>query len=310
MKDLSRLLDSTDDELALSLLHSAHEEPPPEALTKLAAALGVTSTFALSGVAGSSLLGAHAQAAALPPGAAAVAPAASASAPWFLLTVAKPLAIGLVGGLAALGGINYATAPAEHAPNVRKAEVTRASAAAAPVSRRVQALHGSEPERADSEVVEPTTPAKLEAKAVHGVAAAPLSRARHVDVAPAGASVAAQVNELPAAANAPAQPIALPPESARSTPSDEALAKELRMLAQARSSLVAGDAPAALRILDQYSAERRGGALEPEASMLRIQALQRLGDRQGAARFARAFLAAHPERAHDESLRSIAGEAP
>ncbi|MFZ5893878.1 MAG: hypothetical protein ACOY0T_22645 [Myxococcota bacterium] len=304
MNDMSRLLDSSDDELALSLLRSANEEPPPESLGRVAQALGVGGAFALSGVSASALLGAKSQAAAAGT-AAAAAPVASAGStvPWLLGVVAKPLAIGLVGGIATLGGINYATAPASKAAHSTTS--VAAHVAAKPVSQRA-------PQRTPvaAQVEAPTSESASEPFAKPEPVRSnttPLARPQSVAV-PTTPFVASEARPSEAKFAAPVEAPAAAPQSGE-RPRDEALAKDLGLLAKARALLVAGNAAAALGVLDRYAAERQSGALETEASMLRIRALDRLGDRAGASRLARAFIAAHPERSHDESLRALAGAA-
>ncbi|MGC4095052.1 MAG: hypothetical protein QM756_45465 [Polyangiaceae bacterium] len=309
MNDLSRLLDSSEDELALSLLRSASEEPPPEAIGKVARALGVGGALALSSATTGALLASKAQvasAATLAP-AAATAPSVS-SLSWLVGIVAKPLAIGVVGGLCTLSGIKYVSQPRASEATTHSAELRSQPAQPA---RTVTSPREASPV-APAEVSESTAVVSItnpsEARLVRP-AAAP-----RVALTPAPTPVAPEVRPLAAAAAFPS-PVAAPSEPAPAaerarTPSEEALAKELGLLRQARGLLGAGDARGALRQLDQYVAERKSGALEPEATVLRIEALQRLGDRAGAAGLARGFLRAHPERGHDESLRSIAGQAP
>ena len=305
MSDLSRLLDSSDDEVALSLLRSAREEPPEGSMGRVAAALGVGVGGALvSSASATALLASKAHAASLAgAGAAVTTEAAVAPAPWLASVIVKPLAIGLLGGLAAVGGVNYVSSnarPAEQRPVASPALQAPVKKAA---PRTAQPVFPPPP----AEVSEIPLP---KAEAHRAIAPAPLaSNRRPPEVAPKR-----EAEPAPATASfaTPAAVVEAPSAVIRQTapPPDEALARELTILGRARSQLGAGDAAGALRTLNEYSAERRSGALEPEATTLRIQALERTGDRTSAARLARSFLKAHPERSHDDSLRSIAAEAP
>jgi hypothetical protein len=51
-----------------------------------------------------------------------------------------------------------------------------------------------------------------------------------------------------------------------------------------------------------------GGALDQEATVLRIEALDQKGDHAQAAAMARAFLARNPASAHAKRLERIAGQ--
>lgn len=309
MNDLSRLLESSEDELALSLLRSAHEEPPEGSMGRVAAALGVGGAV-VSGAAATALLASKAQAAAVTGATTALgAEAAVASSPWILSVVAKPLAIGLIGGLAAVGGANLVSSkPAPlGAPKAASTIDARLAPPEAAAERRAQpAVRAPVAEAADAALAS----SKVEpAKQPMALAVTPTGRRAAAPVAPEAPRVAAPVVQSSAAPAPEAEsPVVMKQEQA--APRDESLARELGILARARSLLVSGNPAGALRALDQYSAERRSGALEPEATTLRIQSLERLGDRNAAARLARSFLKAHPERSHDDSLRSLAGEAP
>lgn len=82
------------------------------------------------------------------------------------------------------------------------------------------------------------------------------------------------------------------------------IAREIALLDAARSSIARGDPRGALRSLDQYDRECRGGALSPEAAVLRIEALAAAGERDAAAARARAFLASHPSTTYDTRVRA------
>lgn len=305
MSDLPRLLDSSEDELALSLLRSAHEEPPEGSMARVAAALGVSGAL-VSGASATALLASKAHAAATGATTALGVEATVASSPWLLSVVAKPLAVGLIGGLAAISGVSYVSSKPELAASAPRT----ARPSAALVAQPDATMQRSTPPSAPSPIPEAREAESPSEPPLRGDGAAPRTPPRRDLAAP----VRREAQPLPLLSNESSFEPALPAAPAAavrapSPPRDEALARELRVLARARSLLVAGDAAGALRALDQYSAERRSGALEPEAMTLRIQALARAGDRKAAARLARAFLEAHPERSHDDSLRSLAGQA-
>jgi len=94
----------------------------------------------------------------------------------------------------------------------------------------------------------------------------------------------------PAAPTRPTAPLAAAPK-----PATSALAEEVRLLDRAREAIAGGDADAALDALARRDQRFGGGALGPEATVLRIEARLQQGDRAGAARLARGFLAAHPQ---------------
>jgi TolA-binding protein len=113
----------------------------------------------------------------------------------------------------------------------------------------------------------------------------------------------------PVASAAPeAQKPARPPVSADKPEASAkpTLADEVASLDAARSALASGNASAALRALDDHDRRFPGGALGPEGTVLRIEALAQRGDRGSAAALARAFLAAHPRSPHAARIRSVA----
>jgi TolA-binding protein len=85
------------------------------------------------------------------------------------------------------------------------------------------------------------------------------------------------------------------------------LADEVGALEGARAALARGDADAALRALDRYRATFPRGVLSQEATVLRVEALSRKGDRAAASDLARRFVDAHPESPTTERVRSLGG---
>jgi hypothetical protein len=84
--------------------------------------------------------------------------------------------------------------------------------------------------------------------------------------------------------------------------------EQIRLIDEARSAVAAHDAASGLRTLDQYRSKFPGGALDQEAAVLRIEALDQRGDHAQAAAMARAFLARNPASAHAKRLERIAGQ--
>jgi len=139
---------------------------------------------------------------------------------------------------------------------------------------------------------------------------------RSTPVAPsAAASIAPPAAEAPGAPAMAETPIVSPPVVARSEPSSTAeptspttsVHAELATLEQARSALAAGDPAHALSILDSYGATFPRAAMAPEATVLRIEALVRAGDRPAATRVGEAFLASHPQSPYAARVRSLLG---
>lgn len=86
------------------------------------------------------------------------------------------------------------------------------------------------------------------------------------------------------------------------------LSDEVEALSRARSALAAGDPTRALTILDAYTATPRTHALDPEATILRIEALRASNQTTAARALARAFVDAHPGSAHATRLQAFIAE--
>lgn len=123
-----------------------------------------------------------------------------------------------------------------------------------------------------------------------------------VEAAPPPEAPPAQSSLVLAPSPPPARPLKKTAEAASElTPS---IAREIALLDTARASSAKGDPRGALRSLDQYDRECRGGALSLEAAVLRIEALAAAGERDVAAARARAFLASHPNTTYDTRVRA------
>jgi outer membrane protein assembly factor BamD (BamD/ComL family) len=83
------------------------------------------------------------------------------------------------------------------------------------------------------------------------------------------------------------------------------LPAEIALLDQARGAVAAGEPARALAILDGYTVRFPRGAMAPEATVLRIEALVKAGDRPAATRFADAFLATAPTSPYTTRIQSL-----
>ncbi|KYF93925.1 hypothetical protein BE20_07830 [Sorangium cellulosum] len=79
------------------------------------------------------------------------------------------------------------------------------------------------------------------------------------------------------------------------------------MIDRARDALGAGDAAGCLSALDAYDRRFPRSAMGEEATVLRIEALIRLGDRARAADLGQRFLASRPTSPHAAGVRALLG---
>jgi TolA-binding protein len=80
---------------------------------------------------------------------------------------------------------------------------------------------------------------------------------------------------------------------------------EVAALDGARAVLAGGDPRRTLGLLDQYQQAFPKGALRPEATYLRIQALSKSGQGSAARDLAARFLASHPKSPHAAQLQAL-----
>lgn len=99
-----------------------------------------------------------------------------------------------------------------------------------------------------------------------------------------------------------------PPEPRRAAAALQ-LAEEVRSLDRVRATLAEDDSRRALEMLERHERLFSTPALGPEASLLRIEALVNLGDRDAAIRVAVRLLAAHGEPSYRERVRGMLGDA-
>jgi hypothetical protein len=100
----------------------------------------------------------------------------------------------------------------------------------------------------------------------------------------------------PASANGP-----------RVAPRPPSLGSEVELLERARALLAHDDPAQALRALDEYTQTLRDVALRDEATLLRIDALARSGQRSAAEQLARRFVDEHPDSPLADRARKLTG---
>jgi hypothetical protein len=159
-----------------------------------------------------------------------------------------------------------------------------------------------------------------------GVPPAPAAQApseTEIDPSPAAATPSASPAARPMdeGSNAPTTRQVVSPEEATalvplpepprgSTPGSSqkrvsSLARETALLDESRSSLARGDGAGALKLLDRHAREFAHGNLGPEAVVMRIEALLRLGDERSARALASQFAMDHPDDSHLARIRSL-----
>jgi TolA-binding protein len=266
MSDPERLLSHGEAGFELDLLRSARSDrPDPDAQARLLATLGLA-----SGAAGLAAVAASATTSAAKAGTAAASAAGAASAA-SAATVAKAtstvILVKWIGAAMLAGGVAVTGAAA-----IRPAE--RAELAAAPRAHEVVLTRGREAMVA-LEAPRPSAPdARAEAPSI-----------------PPPATVAS------AAVAAPRVPAPAPEASA--------LVGEIAVLDRARAALSSDDPRAALEALGDHQQRYASGALSPEATVLRIEALAASGRDAEAASLGARFLAEHPGSPHARRVRSV-----
>ncbi len=286
MSDPPRLADSNDAFTRELMWSVSEDEPPRGALGRAAIAIGVGSAVAgaaanasaaTTAVAAVKVGAAASTAAKVGTAASGIGAAGSVGIP--MLMVAKFVGIGAIAGLVTVGGMQVVQRAAESSHRMQ----TAASATAAPSGGGMQ-----------------STPA----------------------VATALPRASASADEEPGAGTS-AVPVAAPSQMQRGEDTDESepgvadaagggpsLTAEVAALDRAREALAAGRGAEVLRELDSYERGVRTGVLDPEATVLRIDALQQVGNRAAAAELARKFVATHPSSAHAPRLRAMIEAAP
>jgi hypothetical protein len=215
--------------------------------------------------------------------------------------VVKWVALGAVGSAIALGAVE------ELRPGVPDAPRHRSPLVAAPVAVTVPvAPPAGPPPSLPSSLASQPEPEPVES-------AEPAQR----DVVVSGSTTGAQSAAHPPRRSPPDAPMGAPTERPLGPPPAEVspaagatLAAELSALDDARQALASGDADGALRTLDGYDRRFARRRLGPEAIVLRLEALVAQGRWDQARHLGRELLAAEPDGAYAQRVRSILASTP
>jgi hypothetical protein len=281
MTRFDRLRDSDATDVERMLLDSASDDAPSVRIRQR--------TLAAMGV-GGAVLGAAQGAAAKLAATGAVAPGAKGIGSVSAVLLLKWIGTGAVVGTIVAAGVATVTTPGLV---FSKRAVPAVQAPSVPVPAKAVVAGQSAPVRG------------LAAEAAQGEALPGVVRGASIaPAAPRGERVAAPAPNDSAAGNVSSlSTLSMDPKPAAST-----VMAEVASLDRARTALAAGDARAALARVSAHDASFPGGALQPEAVVLRVRALVALGDRAQAASVAGRFLAAHPDSAQAGRLRTLVGE--
>jgi hypothetical protein len=99
------------------------------------------------------------------------------------------------------------------------------------------------------------------------------------------------------------------PGATPSNPSSLTVREEIALVEKARSALRHGDATGCLASLEMRKNAVRGGVLQPEATVLRIEALRALGQRDVATREALQFFRSYPDSPLMQRIRDLLEQA-
>ena len=153
----------------------------------------------------------------------------------------------------------------------------------------------------------------LRSTASHHAATRPVATVPAVVLGPAPVAPAPSAAPSPApTARAFDRPASIPARAhhhalAAATPSE--LRAEIALVDAARSAVGAGADDRALVLLNRYDTSYRAGTFRPEATALRIEALDHLGRTAQARTLAQRFLAAHPESPLADRVARVTGVA-
>jgi hypothetical protein len=291
-----RSLPPYEDELSLALLRSAeHDEPPPAAYSKVAAALGVSAAASV--------------AASLPAQAALASNGLSAGAARFSGSLlAKVVVVGVSGVLFVAGGAALlrlrqrahqradlalrATAPVRpSAPNITL-EPASAQLPAPAAPSEAATTQDAPGESADSANAPPATGALASAETAP---TPPLSNSNN-----AGSALVSTVKSAPAQHTTNANAARRELHEKVST-----LPEQVSSLDRARVALDSGNSAGALLEIAHYRRAWPHGVFLTEASVLEIEALAKRGEIALASTRAQAFVKAHPDSPQAERLRAL-----
>ncbi len=271
-KQLPRLIEA-EDELERELILSARsDEPSRRALERTLLSLGVGLT-------------------AVPVAAAGATPSVAAGGKLGAAVLAKWLLSGVALGLATAGAAHLSAVIGQ--PRQRATGADARNSAAPHV--RASAASRPAPANPSSGMAQPETPetppraARLPAAARE--APPPRTDEQRLVEEPLGPAPASSARPADLSFAVEQAPLA-------------ALARETALIDAARRALARGDAQGALATLAGYEREFSRGALEPEASVLKVRALLGAGDRAGAEALGRRIIAQAPRSEHARAVRA------
>jgi hypothetical protein len=222
------------------------------------------------------------------------------------LLIAKWIAVGAIGGALTIGAIKVVEHRSGPTERTTAAEASGVAVAAGGSVRRADLA----PQRAQAaphaSTIASSGPAEV--RAVLPETRAAMSMVASTDPPAVSAAVS---TEEPRAEDAGVQPpmgAAAPIASGPGAGSQPTLTDEVAALDQARSALAAGNGPEALRLLEAYRTGFPRQQLEAEATVMRVEALIRMGDRAQASRVADAFVASHPRSPLVPHVRRLLGD--
>ncbi|AKU93851.1 hypothetical protein AKJ09_00515 [Labilithrix luteola] len=99
------------------------------------------------------------------------------------------------------------------------------------------------------------------------------------------------------------------PEAASPRPLNS-IAEQIRLVDSARRHVAAHEGREALAVLDDYARRFPGGALDEEATALRVEALDRAGDHAAAVALGRRFMSANPNSAYASRVALVIAKSP
>jgi hypothetical protein len=290
MKTFDRLRDGGATAIEAALLDSAAlDVPMPDAKARALMALGVGGALAIkSGSAAAAASGATAwKASAVSAAKTGVVGAAFGTKSGTLLLVTQWVAAGMLAGGVTLGGAHYVQ------------ERTTLRTTTPPIARNSN--------------VHPGLAAKVRDVNAEAVSTSEQAKTRAEGFAPSSDGTAdqqdpssdqrehLQTGQMRTAERArPSEPM---------LPAKSALAEEVAQLEAVTTLLSQGQAPQALRRLDDYEIRFRSPALLPEAQVLRVRALLAIGRIKEARRLGEQLLLRAPTGAHAQRVRSLLDQA-
>jgi hypothetical protein len=157
---------------------------------------------------------------------------------------------------------------------------------------------------APSPAVQSPAPSAVQARPqpyeMHGAAPSAVTTAVAIAVEPAASAAAESKKELRLPTSAA---IAVSPTAVESAPTP--VRAEVAALDEAHRALWRGEPARALSILDAYASRFPHGVMAPEATLVRIEALLKAGDRPAAERAATALAATHPDNPYLARVQSL-----